>query len=140
MPIKQFKCAAQAGYARTPDVMVIENDSHIADIVESSLKHEGYSTRTIRDGLTAIQYINYRNPSKLVILDLELPYADGFNIIKRIRSNKKWQHTPVTVLSKKATEKDIFRCFNLGASDYLLRPFLPTELVARINRLINVAA
>lgn len=140
MSIEQSKRASQPTYAATPDVMIVENDSHVAGIIELLLKHEGYSTRTICDGLAATQYINYRNPTKLIILDLELPYTDGFNIIKRIRANKKWQNASITVLSKKATEKDIVKCFDLGASDYVLIPFLPSELVVRINRLIKAAA
>lgn len=140
MSVEQFKRVSKSSYATTPDVLIIENDAHVAGIVDLLLKHEDYSTRLIRDGQSASQYINYRNPTKLVIVDLELPYADGYSVLKRIRSNKKWQHVPVVIISKKATEKDIVKCFDLGASDYILRPFLPEELVARINRLIQVAA
>lgn len=140
MSVKQFRQIPQATHIPAPDVLIIEHESQVAGEIESLLKHEGYSTRTIRDGQAATQYINYRNPAKLVVLDVELPYSDGLNIIKRIRANKKWQHAAVVMLSKKATQKDIAACYALGASDFLLKPFMPKTLVSRINRVIKLAA
>ncbi|MGD8570670.1 MAG: response regulator transcription factor [Gammaproteobacteria bacterium] len=140
MTIEQLTRTNQAVLGSSPDVLIVESNPHVSGVVELLLKHENYQTRTIRDGQAAIQYINYRNPTSLVILDVDLPYIDGYNVIKKINANKKWHNVPVVFLSSKATEDDIVRCFKLGASDYILKPFLPSELVARINRLVRQAA
>lgn len=140
MTIEQLTRTNQAATRCTPDVLIVESNPHVSGVVELLLKHENYQTRTIRDGQAAVQYINYRNPTNLVILDVDLPYVDGYNVMKKINANAKWKGVPVVFLSSKATEDDIVKCFALGASDYILKPFLPSELVARINRLVTQAA
>lgn len=140
MTIEQLTRTSQAANKCNQDVLIVESNPHVSGVVELLLKHENYQTRTIRDGQAAIQYINYRKPTNLVILDVNLPYVDGYNVIEKINANKKWKGVPVVFLSSKATEDDIVKCFKLGASDYILTPFAPSELVARINRLVARAA
>lgn len=140
MTLAQLKDQQTNAHSAYPDVLIIENNRHVSSVVGLLLRHENYTTRNIYDGQAAVQYINYRNPTSMVVLDVELPYIDGYNVLKRIRANQKWKDVPVVFVSSKATEKDIVRSFKLGASDYILKPFLPSELVARINRLIKQAA
>jgi len=121
-------------------ILIIESNPQVSSVVELLLKHENYTTYIINDGQEAIEYIKAAKPPSAVILDVDLPYIDGYNVIKQLRSNNRWKNVPVVFLSSKATEKDIVRCFELGASDYILKPFSPSEFIARVNRLVKQAA
>ncbi|MGH8284581.1 MAG: response regulator transcription factor, partial [Steroidobacteraceae bacterium] len=70
----------------------------------------------------------------LVLLDVMLPYADGFELLAHIRANAGWEQVPVIVITAKAHEQDAVRALGLGADDYLTKPFSPAELVARMHR------
>ena len=77
-------------------------------------------------------------PPAFVLLDLMLPYVDGYELLQLIRSLPGWKKTPVVILSAKSQEDDIVRAFKLDASDYVVKPFRPHELLARIHRLVKV--
>jgi DNA-binding response OmpR family regulator len=76
----------------------------------------------------------------LVLLDVMLPYVDGFEIIKLIRAQEGWQATPVLMLTAKNTERDTVRALDAGASDFIIKPFQPQELLARLRRFLKTAA
>jgi len=72
----------------------------------------------------------------LVLLDLMLPYVSGFQLLSEIRENPAWRHVPVLVVSAKVLESDVVRALDLGANDFITKPFRPQELLARIRRVI----
>jgi DNA-binding response OmpR family regulator len=92
-----------------------------------------------RDGLEVQRLVEAIPPPKLAILDIMMPHADGFELLEIIRAKPDWYHTPVIMLTARSQEKDIVRALDMGASDYVIKPFLPEELKARIRRLIPVS-
>ncbi len=98
---------------------------------------ERFVVEVIGDGRKAIERIDAGNPTELVILDIMLPYTDGFELLKHLRANAAWSNVPVIILTSRTREHDAVRAMSLGADDYLTKPFSPGELVARIRRRIG---
>ena len=116
-------------------VLVAEDDQSIAFLLQFLLEREGYQVVMASDGQQAIQLIDSLPPPQLAILDIMMPYADGFEVLAHLRTKPDWQAIPVIMLTAKSQEKDIVRALDAGASDYVVKPFLPEELKARIRRL-----
>ncbi len=83
--------------------------------------------------------LNREEPPGLVMLELMLPYVDGFELLQLMRGNPKWRRTPIFVISGKSQEEDIVRAFKLGASDFVVKPFRTNELMARVARHIEMS-
>lgn len=118
-----------------PVVLVAEDDEQIAYLLQFLLEREGYRVQLARDGREAQRLVDEIPPPKLAILDIMMPYADGFEVLARLRAKPDWRSTPVIMLTARSQEKDIVRALDAGASDYIVKPFLPEELKARIRRL-----
>ena len=119
-----------------PAVLVAEDDEQISYLLRFLLEREGYRVLLARDGNEVIRLIDEIPPPRLAILDIMMPYADGFELLARIRAKPDWRDTPVIMLTARSQEKDIVRALDMGASDYVVKPFLPEELKARIRRLV----
>lgn len=116
-------------------ILIIEDDEMLLHVIERILGREGYETHIARNGKEAI--INLEtNDYDLVITDLMLPFANGLELINKIRSSKQ-KHTPVIILSSMVHENTVTDGFEIGADDYIRKPFMPSELLFRIKRLIN---
>jgi len=110
-------------------ILVVEDQKNISDIVSKYLEKEGYEVKCAYDGLSALDYI--ANESfHLIILDIMLPFIDGFQILEEIR---KFSNTPVIMLTARELEVDRLKGFDLGADDYVVKPFSPRELVKRVK-------
>ncbi len=121
-------------------VVVVEDDQIIATVLEHLLSRRGYKVEVARDGRQAVQYIDATEaPPELVLLDVMLPYVDGFELINKIRAHATWSQVPVIMLTAKSTEQHIVRALDNGANDYVVKPFRPEELMARVRRLIKVS-
>ena len=116
-----------------PTVLVVEDDVHIAHVLVFMLEHQGYRVMHAADGRAAVEHVAARPAPDLVLLDVMLPYVDGFEILKRIRARAGWEATPVIMLSAKNTERDTVRALDAGASDFIIKPFQPQELLARLR-------
>jgi len=125
---------------RGQHALVIEDDDQIAFLLRFILEREGYAVQLARDGRIAQQLIDTLEPPSVVTLDVMLPHVDGFQLLKLIRSRPAWKNVPVLMLTSKSQEKDIVRALDAGASDYILKPFKPDELRARIKRLVKSAS
>lgn len=119
-----------------PAVLVAEDDAQIAYLLQFLLEREGYRVLLAPDGREALRLVDETSPTKLVILDVMMPYADGFEVLAHIRAKPEWRATPVLMLTARSLEKDIVRALDAGAADYVVKPFLPDELKARIRRLL----
>ncbi|MNT82340.1 Phosphate regulon transcriptional regulatory protein PhoB [compost metagenome] len=75
----------------------------------------------------------------MILLDVMLPYADGFQLVSQIRAKANWAEVPIVMLTAKSQEQDIVRALDAGANDYVLKPFQPQELMARLRRFLKVA-
>ena len=123
-----------------PTAVVVEDDQIIVTLLEHLLSRRGFDVRIALDGRQAIDFLDtLPSPPALVLLDVMLPYLDGFEIIKRIREHATWSQVPIIMLTAKSQEQNIVRALDHGANDYLIKPFRPEELLARIRRLTKVS-
>lgn len=118
--------------------LLIEDCKDISYLLRHMLEREGFVVHALHTGREAAAHIASSNPTDIVITDLMLPYIDGFELITQIREHTLWRDVPVVVLSGKVTERDIVRAFELGANDYVTKPYKPLELLARIRRLARL--
>lgn len=115
-------------------ILIIEDEDDITELLVHYFNKEGYLTCVASEGLQGLKLARTENPS-LVILDLMLPELDGLEICKRLRSNPKTSHLPIIILTAKSEETDKILGLELGADDYVTKPFSPKELVARVRAL-----
>ena len=120
--------------------LVVEDDADIGQLLSFILQREGFSVTHLRDGRQALARIAQGDPTRLVILDVMLPHATGHELLQALRANAAWTGVPVVMLTAKSQEADIVRALDAGANDYILKPFQPAELKARIRRLVPPAA
>jgi DNA-binding response OmpR family regulator len=119
--------------------IVVEDDQIIVTLLEHMLSRQGFTVRVAHDGRQATEFIDTLPPPALVLLDVMLPYVDGFELIKKIRAHAAWNQVPVIMLTSKSQEQNIVRALDYGASDYLVKPFRPGELLARIRRVTKLS-
>jgi len=115
-------------------ILIVEDDRDIADLVALHLGDLELATEIVMDGLTALERLE-RQSYSLVILDLMLPGVDGLELCKRLRSSE--NYTPILMLTAKATELDRVLGLEIGADDYLAKPFSVLELVARVKAILR---
>ncbi len=115
--------------------LVIDDDRVLADLIAFGLRKEGYEVSQAFDGETALQQWRSQRPD-IIVLDLNLPKVDGFTICSRIRAE---EDTPIIMLTVRDEEDDIVRGLKLGADDYMLKPFSPRQLAARMQAVLRRA-
>lgn len=120
-------------------ILVIEDESDIAALVAYQLAHSGFQVRTAGDGPEAIRSLE-SDPPDLIILDLMLPGVSGVQVLRTLRSRKETAETPVIILTARAEEEERVRGFELGADDYVAKPFSPKELVLRVKAVLRRTA
>jgi len=122
-----------------PSCLVVEDDELITHVLVHLLTREGYRVQTAGDGRVARQIIEKAaEPPGLILLDVMLPYTDGYELIHVIREEKHWTTVPIIMLTAKQQENDIVRALDAGATDYVVKPFQPNELMARLRRILKV--
>lgn len=120
----------------THRILVVEDNEHVSYMLEFLLRRAGYDVIAATNGRDAQTAIENLSPVDVVLLDLMLPYVSGYQLIEEIRSNHEWQNVPIVVLSAKVLEEDIVQALDLGANDYVAKPFRPEELLARLRRIV----
>lgn len=130
----------EQGAAQKPAILVAEDDAEIAYLLEFLLTREGFAVHHAADGRAARDLIDTLPPPALALFDIMLPYLDGFQLIKQVRAKPEWSAVPIVMLTSKAQEHDIVRALDSGANDYLVKPFQPNELVARLRRHLRQSA
>ncbi|MCO7247615.1 MULTISPECIES: response regulator [Halomonadaceae] len=122
-------------------ILMVEDEEDIAFLLRFMLERSGYQVEHAEDGRQALERITFGAGSSqvpdLVLLDIMLPYHDGLEILARLRAQPAWQEVPVLMLTAKAREADIVRALELGADDYVTKPFQPDELLARLRRFLR---
>jgi DNA-binding response OmpR family regulator len=118
-------------------LLIVEDDVHMAYLLGYLAEKEGFAVEHVADGRQAVERIDRGDAVDLVLLDVMLPYTDGFELLARLRGHAAWQKVPVIILTSRTREHDAVRALGLGADDYLTKPFSPAELVARIRRRIG---
>jgi two-component system, OmpR family, phosphate regulon response regulator PhoB len=117
-------------------VLVVEDEPDIAALVAYHLARESYRVRTAADGAEALRIIEHEPPD-LVVLDVMLPQASGFDVLREIRSRPEIQSLPVVMLTARREEQDRIEGLAAGADDYVAKPFSPQELVLRVAAVLR---
>ncbi|MGE5601415.1 MAG: response regulator [Nitrososphaerales archaeon] len=114
-------------------ILVVDDDKKIVDLVAMYLKRDGYSVLPAYDGQEALDVARRRRPD-LVVLDLMLPELSGMDVCKLLRAESR---VPIVMLTARAADEDKLRGLDLGADDYVTKPFNPRELVARVRAVLR---
>ncbi|MFE7467888.1 response regulator transcription factor [Streptomyces sp. NPDC057499] len=115
-------------------VIVAEDDEKQAELVRRYLEHEGHTVTVVGDGLTALAEVRHREPD-LLVLDVMMPRADGLDVVRVLRAEQR--ELPVLMLTARSTEDDLLLGLDLGADDYMTKPYSPRELMARVRTLLR---
>lgn len=113
-------------------ILVAEDEPIMLKTIELRLKKDGHEIFAADNGRTALEFIDLHQPD-LIITDIMMPYASGLEIVGKVRQGEKY--TPIIVLSSMGQENVVLEAFNLGADDYITKPFSPNELSIRVKRL-----
>ena len=114
-------------------ILIIDDDTNISELIALYLNREGYETKEVDNGKLALEIYEDYNPD-LVVLDIMLPGLDGYDVCKEIR---KYNNTPVIMLTAKGDIFDKVLGLELGADDYMVKPFDPKELIARVKAVLR---
>jgi len=117
-------------------ILVVEDEEDIVDLIQYHLKQSGFSVITALDGPSGLELARKKRPG-LVILDLMLPGMDGKDVCRALKSNALTQSIPILMLTAKTEEVDRVIGFELGADDYVTKPFSPRELVLRVKAILR---
>lgn len=120
------------------DILVVDDETSVVEVVSLYLEREGFTVRQARDGQAALAALTERKPA-LMVLDLMLPQMDGLEIMRRLRDSKEGRSSevPVIMLTARSQETDRIYGLELGADDYVTKPFSPAELVARVKAVLR---
>ena len=119
-------------------ILVVDDEVYIVHILDFSLGMEGYEVVTALDGEMAIEKANAEHPD-LIVLDIMMPKLDGYETCKRLKADDATRNIPVILLSAKGRNIDQKIGFEVGADDYITKPFSPRKLVERINAILGQA-
>lgn len=124
-------------FNRLPDILVVEDDERNIHILTSLLQREGYQSHVVTDGEMALDYLSTSLPD-LILLDLGLPKRDGFEICARLKVSPLTRLIPIIVLTGQSDFDSKLRCIELGADDFVSKPFNSTEVLARCKSLLRL--
>ncbi len=113
-------------------ILVVDDETYIVELVKFNLEKEGFQVEVAYDGQEAIQMIEQTNPD-LVILDIMLPVMDGLEVCRQLRQDPQYRYLPIIMLTARCEEIDTVLGLEMGADDYIKKPFSPREVVARVK-------
>lgn len=116
-------------------VLIADDEPLLTELLEFRLGARGYKTVVAHDGREALAKLEAVQPNA-VVLDMMMPVHDGLEVLRRMRANRLHAETPVIMLTARRGEADVVGALELGANDYLVKPFLPEELLIRLARLL----
>jgi DNA-binding response OmpR family regulator len=132
------RMSEQAPKATSERVLIVEDNEHAAYLLRTLLERAGFNVVVSPDGRDALAKLGSMDPVDVVILDLMLPYVSGYQVLIEARQNPKWQRVPIVVVTARTLEMDAVRALETGANDFVRKPFLPEELIARVRRAIDL--
>lgn len=119
-------------------ILVCDDERHIVRLIQVNLERQGYNVVTAYDGKEGLEKVKAEKPD-LIVLDVMMPYMDGFEVLKNLRRESDTEAIPVIMLTAKAQDKDVFEGYHYGADMYLTKPFNPMELVTFVKRILDGA-
>lgn len=118
-------------------VLIVDDNPENTRFLGSLLSEAGYEIGITQDGAGALAFVETRQPD-LVLLDIMMPRMDGFAVCKSLKGDMRTRHIPIIILTARNEVEDIVKGFTLGASDYVTKPFIAEELLARIKTHIEI--
>jgi two-component system OmpR family response regulator len=122
----------------TKHILIVEDEEHLAKGIGYNLEAEGYRVTTVGDGPTALRFVEKHPEVNLIILDLMLPGMSGYDVCESLRSAGR--HMPILILSARTLAEDRARGFNVGANQYMMKPFDLDEFLSRVKNLLRTHA
>ncbi|MCL6629238.1 MAG: response regulator transcription factor, partial [Armatimonadetes bacterium] len=119
-----------------PKILLVEDEASLAETISYNLREEGYKVHVVSDGLSALDSIRTEK-FDLILLDIMLPGMDGLDITRILRQDMLTAHIPIIMLTARVEETDRLIGLELGADDYITKPFSPRELVARVRAVLR---
>jgi DNA-binding response OmpR family regulator len=117
-------------------IMVVDDDIEATNLLEGILKHQGYEVISVNDSTVAAQRANSLAPD-MFLLDLMMPGIDGFKLCRLLRLDRKFNFTPIIIVTALNDDDSKAVSFGAGANDYITKPYLPSELLAKIKKVSN---
>lgn len=117
-------------------ILIVDDEEHILELLKFNLENAGFKVVTASNGIEALEYLKNFMP-KLILLDLMLPGMDGYDVCKEIRRNKNLSHIPIIMITARSEELDKILGLELGADDYITKPFSIRELIARVKAVLR---
>ena len=117
--------------------MVADDEPHIGRIIQLKLERAPYDVTLVTDGEMALSHLSSDEPVDLVLLDIMMPYVSGLDVLARLKQMPHRADTPVIILTAKGQDADRERALELGATDFLTKPFSPNKLLVRINEILG---
>ena len=121
-----------AGMGRAGKVLVVEDEADVAEMIRYNLGKEGYDVRLAANGTDALRQVKEARPD-VILLDIMVPHLNGWEICRRLKQDRDTQAIPVIMVTGRVEEGDKVLGFEMGADDYVTKPFSPRELVARVR-------
>ena len=121
----------------TRHILVADDEPHIGRIIQLKLESGPYRVTLVPDGRAALEHLRSEEPVDLVLLDIMMPFVSGLEVLEEARELPNRHGTPVIMLTAKGHDADRTRAFELGAADFLTKPFSPNKLLARIDELFS---
>jgi len=119
------------------EILIVEDDENVAQLLAFLFDREGFSPVVLRDGRAAEDHVRNAPPPAAAVLDVMLPYRDGFAVAAAIRADPRWGNVPVVMLTARSLGADVDRGIALGVNEYVLKPFQPHALAARVKALVR---
>ncbi|MCD0484834.1 response regulator transcription factor [Streptacidiphilus sp. ASG 303] len=119
-----------------PHVLIAEDNTEQAAVVRRYMEHEGYEVSVAEDGRSALGLLRSQRPD-LLVLDVMMPHVDGLDVCRIVRADPVLRDVPMLMLTARSSEDDLLLGLDLGADDYMTKPFSPRELMARVRSLLR---
>ena len=116
----------------SPKILVVDDETYIVELVKFNLEKEGYRVIVAYDGIHALEIVREENPH-LILLDIMLPSMDGLEVCRTLKQDPNYNTIPIIMLTAKGDEFDTVLGLEMGADDYIKKPFSPREMVARVK-------
>lgn len=117
-------------------ILIIEDEPYIAKLIKINLELDGYETRIAENGKQGLELVEEEKPD-LIVLDIMLPFIDGWEIARRLRSSSKYKDLPILALTAKAQDLDINRGYSLGIDAYVTKPFEPRHFLDLVKKFLQ---
>ena len=118
------------------NILVADDDEMLTQLIEHILDQAGYDVTSVGDGEHALEYA-IRDKPDLIILDGMMPGMDGVEVLRQMKANSETRNIPIVMLTARGMERNIVGALEMGADEYIVKPFMPGELTARISRLLD---